>query len=176
MSVLPQAQPNQRRMQGFQIKAGQLWGDCDPRRTNRFLMIDAIGEEHVHCHTLRTGRKTTIRIDRLKPTRWGYSFAMDSTVLPEVQKQLVVDQNRRPARHIRHPHTTAKANAAQEQPVNGRKPHRSKAPGGKTRRIVTVNDIESLVDRSDKWKEMNRYSQELSTYMFGGIPGFTNRL
>ena len=174
--VLPQAQPNQRCMREFQIKAGAVWGDCDPRRTNRFLMIDAIGEEHVHCHTLRTGRKTTIRIDRLKPTRWGYSFAMDTAVLLEVQKQLAVDQKRQPARHLGHPPTTAKAKAAEEQPVNGRKPHRYKALGRKASRTVTVNDIESLVDRSDKWKEMNRYSQELSTYMFGEIPGFSNRL
>ena len=157
-------------MAKVQIKAGQVWKGCDPRRTNRFLLIDALGEEHVHCHTLRTGRKTTIRIDRVKPTRWGYSFAMDTTVLPEVQKQLAVDQNRQPARHIGHPPTAARADATQEQPVNGRKPRRSKLPGGRTGRTVTVNDIESLVDRSDKWKEMNRYSQELSTYMFKGIP------
>jgi hypothetical protein len=174
--VLPQAQLNQRRMREIQIKVLQVWADCDPRRTNRFLLIDAIGEEHVHCHTLRTGRKTTIRTDRLKPTRWGYSFAVDTAVLPEVQKQLAEGQKRQPARLSGHSPTTAKANIFQEQRVNGMKPGRSKAPGRKAGRTVTVNEIELLLDRDDKWKQINSYCEELSTYMFGGIPGFTNRL
>lgn len=112
MSVLPQAQLNHIPMRETQIKAGQLWADCDPRRTNRFFQIDAIGEEYVHCHTLRTGRKTTIRTDRLKPTRWGYSFAVDTAVLPEVQKQLAEGQKRQPARLAGRSPTTAKTNAS----------------------------------------------------------------
>jgi hypothetical protein len=96
-SVMPQAQPHQTFMKEIPIKVGQVYGDCDERKRNRFLLVEVVGETHVHCQVLRTGKKTTIRKDRLTPSSTGFFLAMDPEVLVEVQKQLSEAKNREAA-------------------------------------------------------------------------------
>jgi len=58
---------------------GQIWQDNDPRgdgRTIRIVEIDGAYAmvQSVHPHLHRPGRRTRIRLDRLRPTRNGYRY------------------------------------------------------------------------------------------------------
>lgn len=57
---------------------GQVWADNDWRQDGRQVRIDSLNETHAdvtvvaNCHGRRTGQRTRIRLDRLRPTSTGY--------------------------------------------------------------------------------------------------------
>ena len=76
--------------------AGQIWQDNDPRgdgRTIRIVEIDGSYAvvQSVHPHLHRPGRRTRIRLDRLRPTRNGYRYVghpEDTDPSPLTEQQL----------------------------------------------------------------------------------------
>jgi hypothetical protein len=95
--VLPQAQMNHTLMIEIQIKVGQIWGDCDSRRPNRYLEVKSISKASVQLKNLLTGHGSSVNRNRMKPGRKGYFLAMDPEILAEVQKQLAEAKQRQPA-------------------------------------------------------------------------------
>lgn len=75
------------------IRAGQVWQDCDPRAHNRQIRIVTIDSDHAVAElitprqvttlagqaiTARPGRRTRIRLDRFQPTKTGYRLVQDA--------------------------------------------------------------------------------------------------
>jgi hypothetical protein len=139
-------------------------------------LVKGVTDIRVTLRNLRTGHVSGVWRDRMKPGRKGYFLAMDPEIMAEVHKQLLEAKKRQPALFAGHHPPTAKPNGSIEQRVNGMKSRRCKGLGGRGGNIAMVEEIESLVDLGDRWKELNSCSKELSTYMFGGVPGFTSRL
>lgn len=153
-----------------------MWEDADPRRKNRFLLIDASLDSHVQCHVLRTGRKTRIRKNRLRPVHSGYVFAADTDLLAEVQNQLGEAFELQLAQIRVHRPRTPKAKNTRDHEVNALRARQPRRAPQTPKKTPTVNAIESLLDSNDKCQQMNQYREEISTYMFRGVPGFTNKI
>lgn len=62
-------------------RAGQIWCDCYEGNGPRYLLIEEVSLNYVGCSTLRTGKQTVIRRNRLKPGSRGYRYVGD---LPEL--------------------------------------------------------------------------------------------
>jgi hypothetical protein len=70
------------------LKAGQIWGDCFNPSGHRYLVIEEVGEDQVKCRTLRTGKSSSIRRDRMTPGARGYFLALDPETVIQVLRQL----------------------------------------------------------------------------------------
>jgi hypothetical protein len=71
-----------------QPKPGQVYGHCDPRRHGMYLMIKSCENGSAKCKSLRTGRTSNIRLDRLRPAHNGYFLAWDPEYAGEVINQI----------------------------------------------------------------------------------------
>ena len=163
-------------MTGIAIKVGQIWSDCDPRRPNRYLLVKIVTDTRVTLSNLRTGHVCGVRRDRMKHGRKGYFLAMDPEIIAQVEKQLGAAERRDLAFMQSEDHAVPKPAVLQKTARNGMKRRRCEGRGRQGVLIVPVNEIESLVDCGDRWQDLNRCTTELSTYMFGGLPGFTSKL
>ena len=73
-------------MKNIEIRAGQLWGDCDPRRRGRYFEIKSVENGHAKCKSLKTGAISRISLNRLKPRRnRGYFLVVDPELLTELE-------------------------------------------------------------------------------------------
>jgi hypothetical protein len=61
------------------VKVGQIWADDDIREQGRTLEIVAVEDGRVVARSSRTGRTTTIRQDRFRPSGRGYRLVKDVT-------------------------------------------------------------------------------------------------
>jgi cell division protein FtsN len=72
----------------LEIKAGQTWGDLKEGSTDKYWRVDSISETHAECAGVQTGKKVSMRKDRLKPGSQRYYLAMDNDVIQEVTRLL----------------------------------------------------------------------------------------
>jgi hypothetical protein len=63
------------------VRVGDLWDDCDPR-TPRRLEVMSLRPGHVVLRNVKTGKRTTVQIQRMRPTSTGYRLAQRQTQGP----------------------------------------------------------------------------------------------
>ena len=61
------------------VKIGQIWQSTDIRDNLRKMMVESFSPKYAYMRCTATGRRSTIRIDRLKPTNGcrGYKLLED---------------------------------------------------------------------------------------------------
>ena len=55
------------------VKPGQIWKDNDDRSGKRTLRVVDVTKTHALVDCKETGRKTEVRLDRMKPGVRGYT-------------------------------------------------------------------------------------------------------
>ena len=75
-------------MSDIEVRPGQIWADNDPRAAGRLLRVDEVTETHAKvCVVNERGepspsilraRRTTIRLDRMRPTHTGYRLVSEA--------------------------------------------------------------------------------------------------
>jgi len=59
------------------VRPGQVWEDLDPRSQGRTIHVDCVDGDHA-CVTDNRGRKTRIKLSRLRPVSNGYRLIKDT--------------------------------------------------------------------------------------------------
>lgn len=85
-------------MNPIEVKIGQIWCDCFNPAAKRCLVVTALDQINAECVTLRTGKGSRIRKDRVKPGSRGYRFVVDSAEVEEVTKQWAEYRQRQAAK------------------------------------------------------------------------------
>jgi hypothetical protein len=70
----------------LEIKVGQTWGDLHKDTRDKYCRVDSTGETHAECTGVQTGKKVSIRRDRLKPGSKRYFLAVDNEIVEEVNR------------------------------------------------------------------------------------------
>ncbi|WP_432034648.1 hypothetical protein [Streptomyces antibioticus] len=67
------------------VRVGQVWADNDKRSEGRTVRIDEIDARYAYCTVLttampssRTGQRTRIGLERMRPTSTGYRLLEDA--------------------------------------------------------------------------------------------------
>ena len=62
------------------VRIGQIWQSTDTRDHRRTMMVESFSPKFAYMRCTATGRRSTIRIDRLKPTNGcrGYKLLEDA--------------------------------------------------------------------------------------------------
>lgn len=67
------------------VRVGQVWADNDKRALGRTVRVDSVDARWAYCTVLtpaagatRTGQKTRIDRDRMKPTSTGYQLVSEN--------------------------------------------------------------------------------------------------
>jgi hypothetical protein len=82
--------PEQYRRPNFVIepRRGQIWCGCYESNEPRYLLVEQVSPAHVLCSTLRTGKESVIRRNRLKPGSRGYRYVGEIPELETAVNQL----------------------------------------------------------------------------------------
>lgn len=72
-------------MNNIEIQVGQVWSDCSLPERWRFVLVEAVTETNALCRTLKPGRKTAIRKNRMKPGSRGYSLVINPRLLNQIR-------------------------------------------------------------------------------------------
>jgi hypothetical protein len=79
-------------------KVGQVWFDGSHSPGDRCILVEHVGDTHTNCVTLRTGKTTRIRKDRMRPDARGYHYIGELELLAKVSRQLTEYHIRQAAR------------------------------------------------------------------------------
>ncbi|GAA3217920.1 hypothetical protein ACFP63_08835 [Oerskovia jenensis] len=60
------------------VRPGQIWADNDKRSAGRRVTVLSVGQTHALVETSLL-RRTSIRLDRFRPTSTGYRLVKDVT-------------------------------------------------------------------------------------------------
>jgi hypothetical protein len=59
------------------VKVGQVWEDMDWRIKGRRLRVYSVGDDYARVENVETGKRTRIKVKRLKPGSTGYRLVED---------------------------------------------------------------------------------------------------
>lgn len=67
------------------VRVGQVWADNDKRAEGRTVRVDEVDARYAYCTVLmaatpggRTGQRTRIALERMRPTSTGYRLLADA--------------------------------------------------------------------------------------------------